>query len=808
MGDLKNSDYKQKKILIFGGTIEGRQVSDYLCKQNVAHTVCVATEYGEEVLRPRRQNPAQMDHARMEVHQGQMEEHLSQTEVCQGQKEVCQGQKEVCQGQKEVYRGQMEVHQGRMDEEQIREFLRNASYVLVVDATHPYAVEVSKNICEACQKEQVPYIRYLREDSAAGVDMAETHIPGTRMAALTAVHDGGTPSDNSALCETGLADGLPTQRENRKMAVEDRSFDDCAPVYVDSAQEAAQYLEKRQGRIFLTTGSKELHVFTETISDITRLFVRVLPSAEVIASCRSLGLEGKQICAMQGPFSLDMNTAMLRQTGCTYLVTKETGASGGFPEKIEAARACHAVAVVIGRPRETGCGWKEVKARLDAAVQMAVLDGEDLDDSCDEAGCFDDTPRRISCIGIGMGTPWTLTCEAVHEIQNAQVLFGAKRMLECAYSLFGRQNCDSGEDRDCPTMVPEYSAEKIYDWLARNPRYRRVAILMSGDVGFYSGAKRIAEVFQEEEVHYFCGISSVAYFASRIPTPWQDAKLLSAHGKELPITNYVKKCPKIILLAGGARGVRELMQTLASAEIPELRVTVGSNLSYPQEQIETGEPCEFLDYQPPADGPCIMMIENPGAGQIITPGIPDDRFVRSEKIPMTKEEIRALSLAKLRLREDSLVYDVGAGTGSVSVECARLCTKGMVYAIERNQNALEVMRQNCRRFGLSNVMPVHAVAPDGLDELPLPTHAFIGGSSGNMKAIIESLLKKNPRVRIVINTVTLESMGEVTNLIGELGIVDADIVQISVAKTRQAGRYHLMNALNPVTIVAFGGEDA
>ncbi|MCD7885890.1 MAG: precorrin-6Y C5,15-methyltransferase (decarboxylating) subunit CbiT, partial [Lachnospiraceae bacterium] len=347
----------------------------------------------------------------------------------------------------------------------------------------------------------------------------------------------------------------------------------------------------------------------------------------------------------------------------------------------------------------------------------------------------------------------------------------------------------------------------ICEWLDQNPRYRRVAILMSGDVGFYSGAKRIAEVFRDEEVHYICGISSVSYFASRIPTPWQDAKLLSAHGKELPITNYVKKYPKIILLVSGVKGIRELSQTLASGDFSGIRMTVGSNLSYPQERIEAGRPGDFLDYQPPADGPCIMMIENPDAGQMITPGIPDDQFVRAEKVPMTKEEIRALSLAKLRLLEDSVVYDVGAGTGSVSVECARLCTKGAVYAIERNQNALEAVQQNCRRFGLSNVTPVHAAAPDGLEELPAPTHAFIGGSSGNMKEIIEALLKKNPKVRIVINTVTLESIAEVTALIRDMGFSDADIVQISAAKAWQAGCYHLMNALNPIYIVSFGGEN-
>ncbi|MCD7885889.1 MAG: precorrin-6A/cobalt-precorrin-6A reductase, partial [Lachnospiraceae bacterium] len=420
MDNLKDSEYRQKKILVFGGTIEGRQVSDYLCERNAAHTVCVATEYGEEVLRPRKQ-----DFARMDVRQ-------------------------------------MEVHQGRMDRDQICEFLRNASYTLVVDATHPYAVEVSKNIREACQIEQVPYIRYLRED---GAGIRTEDAANSSEETMHTMHD-------------ASAEKLIAQEENQGIDMDHMSCDGFAPVYVDSTWEAAQYLETRQGRIFLTTGSKELPVFIETISDPSRLFVRVLPSAEVIASCRSLGLEGKQICAMQGPFSLEMNTAMLRQTGCTYLVTKETGASGGFPEKMEAARACQAVAVVIRRPHETGSCWEKVKDRLDAAAkairiealqrEMAALDHEDLEEDCDEDDSCYDTPRRISCIGIGMGTPWTLTCEAVHEIQKAQALFGAERMLECVYSLFGLHDYDgdlSAEDEHVSNRQTEieHSSSSVED---------------------------------------------------------------------------------------------------------------------------------------------------------------------------------------------------------------------------------------------------------------------------------------------------------------------------------------------------------
>ncbi|MCD8074886.1 MAG: precorrin-6A reductase [Lachnospiraceae bacterium] len=725
MPDIRKQGDYSFHLLIFGGTAEGRQVSDYLCEKHVAHTVSVATEYGEEVLRP------------------QPERH---------------------------------IHQGRLDMEQMRVFLRDGQYALVVDATHPYAVEVSKNIQEACRREDVQYLRYLRTQNQ------DEHLNKEAF--------GEAASTRSACENAGEIAGA---------------------VYADSAREAADYLETRQGGIFLTTGSKELHVFTEAISDKSRIFARVLPSAEVVSSCRALGLEGKQICAMQGPFSADINAAMLRQAGSSFLVTKETGATGGFPEKIEAARQCQVTPVIIRRPKETGSGWEEVKERLDA-----LISGDEFRRQFIFSKRRDE--RRISCIGIGMGTPDTLTREAARAIREAEVIFGAARILECARlllceseeisTLSKRPEGVAGTEKSpkTPLLIPEYNARKIASWLEAHPQVERVAILMSGDVGFYSGARQVAETFPAEQVRYYCGISSVVYFASKIPTSWQDAKLLSAHGKEIPLVNYVRKYPKIILLVSGAKEVGQICHDLVLDGIDsEVRVTVGSNLSYPDERIQAGRPEGFIACE--AAGPHIMLLENPHAGQVITPGIPDDAFERWEKVPMTKEEIRALSVAKLRLREDSVVYDVGAGTGSVSVECARLCTEGRVYAIEREQRAVELIQQNTARFHLSNLIPISGTAPEAMEELPAPTHAFIGGSSGNMREIVASLLEMNPSVRVVINTVALESIAEVTNLVNDLGIKDADIVQVSVAKSRRLGRYHMMSSLNPIYIVSFGGEE-
>ena len=179
---------------------------------------------------------------------------------------------------------------------------------------------------------------------------------------------------------------------------------------------------------------------------------------------------------------------------------------------------------------------------------------------------------------------------------------------------------------------------------------------------------------------------------------------------------------------------------------------------------------------------------------------------------MTKSEIRSLSVAKLQLPKDAVVYDVGAGTGSVTVEMALQAVNGMVYAVERNEEACGLIEENKRKFGTPNIEVIHGLAPEELEDLPAPTHAFIGGSAGNLKEIMECLLRKNPAVRMVINTVTLETIGEVTECLRTLPVVEEETISVSVVRSKLLGRYHLMMGQNPIYIITCRGgsehEDA
>lgn len=181
----------------------------------------------------------------------------------------------------------------------------------------------------------------------------------------------------------------------------------------------------------------------------------------------------------------------------------------------------------------------------------------------------------------------------------------------------------------------------------------------------------------------------------------------------------------------------------------------------------------------------------------------DEWFIRGD-VPMTKSEVRAVSVAKLELSADSVLYDIGAGTGSVSVEAAASLPEGMVYAVEKKQEAVELLKKNREKFQAGQIRIIEGAAPEALEGLEPPTHVFLGGTSGKMENILSLLLEKNPEVRVVVNAITLESVSKVMEWTAARGI-EADIVLVSVSRAKAAGRVHMMMAQNPVYIISFGG---
>ena len=624
----------------------------------------------------------------------------------------------------------LKVHAGRMDQEEIAAFIREKGAELVIDATHPYAAVVSENVAAACEREQVDYVRLIRGSSAESVDQA---------------------------------------------------------VLVGSVDEAVEYLKKTEGNILATTGSKELFKYTQIPGFEKRLFARVLSTGEVAATCEKLGFVGKNLICMQGPFSEALNIAMLHQFDCKYLVTKETGKAGGFEEKLHAAKAAGATLVLVGRPPEQkGYSYDEVLEMMRIRFHLAAASVLDVQPTQGK--------RKVTLVGIGIGTPEGMTVEAAQVIEKADLLVGADRMLAAA------------ADKHKPTFSA-YEPRKIGDYLELHPEYQRIVVLLSGDIGFYSGAKRLYEELEQRdfEVDALCGISSVVYFCGKLRTAWEDVCLLSTHGRSANLVGAVKSHHKTFTLLGKGESVHVLCQELMEYGLAHVTVHIGIQLGYEDEKILSGTPEELLKQS--IDGLCVALIENETPFSGIRACVDDEEFSRG-KAPMTKSEIRSLSVAKLQLPKDAVVYDVGAGTGSVTIELALAAVDGCIYAIERNQEACDLIEENKRKFGTPNIQVVHGLAPEAMEDLPAPTHAFIGGSAGNLKEIITCLLGKNPLIRLVINTVTLETMAEVSECLKALNLIEEETICVNVSRAKKLGAYHLMMGQNPIYIVTCrgGGE--
>ncbi|MDO4491213.1 MAG: precorrin-6A reductase [Lachnospiraceae bacterium] len=629
------------------------------------------------------------------------------------------------------------VKSGRLTEEEMEQEMKQSPDALVMDATHPYAAVVTENIRKACTATGHAYLRVLRQGAA----------------------------------------------EELKDA-----------IYVDSPAAAAEYLSGTEGNVLLTTGSKELRYFTAVPDYKERLFARVLSLPNVAADCAALGFQGQHLICMQGPFSREMNVALLHMTKAAYLVTKDTGVTGGFPEKVEAARDCGAKLVIIGRPlQEQGVSVKEALRIAGVSYIDSISADDDQEKGLSAGASNGENPsnkQEIALIGIGMGGEGckTLTLEARAFCDRAELLIGAGRMVDAVAA--------PGQ-----SVLKEYRSQQIAEAIQASEA-KTIAILLSGDVGFFSGAKKLLQVLPEG-VLVMPGIGSLVYFCSKLQLPWEDMKITSNHGR---VSNMIGLCDtnrKVFSLLGKEEDVRTLCERFLHYGMTDLTIHVGEKFGYPEEKILTGKPEDFLEYQ--GDPLSVMVVENPSPRTVVTHGIPDEEFLR-DKVPMTKEEIREISISKLRLSRDSVVYDVGAGSGSVSVEMALSALEGQVYAIEKNPTAVDLLHRNKQKFRADNLQIVEGLAPEALKDLPAPTHAFIGGSSGNMKEILALLLEKNPKLRVVINTITLESIGEALQCMKELPFEDVDIAAVSSAKSRALGRYHLMFGQNPVYVVSATGK--
>lgn len=390
---------------------------------------------------------------------------------------------------------------------------------------------------------------------------------------------------------------------------------------------------------------------------------------------------------------------------------------------------------------------------------------------------------KIYLIGMGMGGGGTLTADGRRAIAEAETLIGAPRMLET----------EEARESAKPKLA-SYSPQDIAEYLSRGG-YGCAAVLLSGDASFYSGAKRLAAGLEGHDVKIVPGISSFSYMCALTGASIEDTEAVSLHGRDGSVVCRVRDNRRTFVLPGRPEDAGRICAELARYGMDCCTVYIGSRLGYSDERLIKLHPSE---YKSRAAAPAALMIENPHPKRLLGRHIRDGEFIRGG-VPMTKDAVRALSAAALDPPPGGVIYDIGAGTGSVAVELSLRSHDVMVYAVERDTEAAELIRANRRKFCADNIRVAEGEAPAALEPLPPPDCAFIGGSGGNMDGIIEAVLKKNQRAVIVVNTVTLNSASALMRAAERLGLeISASL--INAAHSKKAGGSLMMLGENPVYI--------
>lgn len=399
-------------------------------------------------------------------------------------------------------------------------------------------------------------------------------------------------------------------------------------------------------------------------------------------------------------------------------------------------------------------------------------------------------PKTPYIVGMGPGDPSYRYPLVQQVIAQADVLIGGARLLEEYKALQKR-------------MIPiTGSLSPIVDYIAAHWKQESIVVLASGDTSLFSIRAYLQKTLPEVPFCVLPGISSLQYLLARRNVNLNEVKIITLHGSNaVNLRDTVARNRAVAIFTGGENSPQAIAARLCTMPFADLTVTVGEKLSYPDERVVTASPAQIAQME--FESLSLMLVENADPAARPWPyaasGLPDEVFLRG-KAPMTKSEIRAVIAAKLRLREDSQVVDIGAGTGSVTVEAALTASQGHVWALEREAEAAALCRQNAERFALDNVTVIEGSAPESLPALPQVDRVFIGGSGGRMEEIIARFAAQP--VRMVISAITVESVSEALTALEKYGFQELEIVQIAAARSKKAGSKHLMMGLNPITILS------
>lgn len=393
---------------------------------------------------------------------------------------------------------------------------------------------------------------------------------------------------------------------------------------------------------------------------------------------------------------------------------------------------------------------------------------------------------NVTLIGMGSGQPENLTLQGLAALRQADLILGARRLLAVLPA-----GCT--ENR-AAAYRPDEVAELLQTSGAEN-----AVLVYSGDTGFYSGASSMMEKLEALGVRarVLPGLSSIQLLAAALGRPWQGWNLVSAHGRTCdPVAECMQGRPTFFL-TGGSEDPATLCAQLAAEGFGDVQGVVGQCLGTPEEKLFRGSVKELAAGR--FNSLSVLLVEAVEGLPRRAPGLPDEAFERGD-VPMTKQEVRAAVLAKLAVRPGDILWDVGAGTGSVSVELALAAPRGRVYAVECRPEGCALIKANREKFRTRNLVLVEGLAPDALSDLPAPDAVFIGGSKGSLAAIVDAALDKNPDARICVSAIALETLSAAVAALTAKGRT-VQVSQIAISRAKAVGGLHLMMAQNPIYLI-------
>lgn len=395
--------------------------------------------------------------------------------------------------------------------------------------------------------------------------------------------------------------------------------------------------------------------------------------------------------------------------------------------------------------------------------------------------------QKIYLVGAGIEGWEGFGSKALERIAQAEVMIGHQRHLN---------------------IFPDFSGEKrllgdlpdLLEFLRKTDK--RVVLLASGDPTFFGISRFLLRNLPKERIVIFANVTSMQYAFACIKEPWDDAIFVSVLGRGMHVAvDKILAAEKACVLTDKINTPAAIAAELIERGAEGYEAWLCEDLGLATEKFTRTDVRGLLEMKPSNLNLLILVkTYEPNLVQYPLIGIDDDEFQTSKKL-ITKQEVRAVTLSKLQLQDDLVMWDIGAGSCSVSIEASNLMPNGRIFAVERNPQCISFINENLKKFCTRNVKLIEAYAPEGLEDLPDPDRVFIGGAGGKLDEIIDAVAQRlKPEGIIVVNAVTLDTLSKAVEYLEDHGYT-VEATCVNIAKTRKLTEYKMFKAQNPVYVI-------